>query len=176
VNSVNLMGRLTRDAELKYTNAGLPVSSGSIAVSKSYMSNGQKVDEVSFFDYVIFGKYAESMNQYLSKGLQVGLSGELKQDRWQDNTGNNRTAVKITVHHVEFGARPNNNGGGNNTQNQGNNYQDGNNQGGGYRNNTQQNNGNNSRGGYNNQNNNNGQRFTPDNSYSSPDFEDDIPF
>ncbi len=99
INHVVLVGRLTRDAELKYTNTGSPVSHLSIAVNRRKKTGDQWTDEVSFFDVVLWGKTAESLKQYLTKGKQVGIEGELRQNRWQQD-GQNRSKVEVFATNV----------------------------------------------------------------------------
>ena len=175
VNYVIIIGRLTRDAELKYTNSGLAVSSFSLAVNRRKRSGDNWEDEVSFFDLALFGKRAESLNQYLTKGQQVAVEGSLTQDRWEQD-GSKRSKVKIIANNIQLlGGRGN--GGG-----QGGGYQQGGPAGGGY----QQSGGYQQGGGYQNggnrggngggyNGNQGGDKFQPSNDYSV-DFEDDIPF
>ena len=59
-------------------------------------------DEGNFFDFKLWGKRAESINPYLGKGAQIGIEGELQQDRWQDKDGNNRSKVSINVSNVQL--------------------------------------------------------------------------
>lgn len=73
INHVTLVGRLTRDAELKYTNSGQAVSNIALAVNQRRRREDQWVDEAHFFDCVVWGRTAEVLNQYLVKGKQVGL-------------------------------------------------------------------------------------------------------
>ncbi|TXT47016.1 MAG: single-strand DNA-binding protein [Spirochaetes bacterium] len=72
INVVVLMGRLTRDAELKYTKSGLPVARFSIAVKRSRKQDDQWVEESSFFDVDFYGKSAESVHKYLVKCAPPG--------------------------------------------------------------------------------------------------------
>ncbi len=99
INHVVLVGRLTRNAELKYTNNGQAVSKFSIAVNQRRKKDDQWVDEAHFFDIVLWGKSAESINQYLVKGKQVGVEGQLRQDRWQQE-GQARSKVEIFATNV----------------------------------------------------------------------------
>ena len=97
MNSVNLTGRLTRDAELKFLNTGMAVSKFSIAVNR--YGGKDKPEEVSFFDVTLWGKAAEAVSQYLTKGKKVGISGEIKQERWEQD-GQARSKVAITANNV----------------------------------------------------------------------------
>ncbi len=99
VNHVVLVGRLTRNAELKYTNNGSAVSKFSIAINQRRKKEDQWVDESHFFDIVLWGKTAESLNQYLVKGKQVGIEGQLRQNRWEQD-GQARSKVEIFATNV----------------------------------------------------------------------------
>ena len=99
INHVVLVGRLTRNAELKYTNSGAAVSKFSLAVNQRRKKGDQWEDEVHYFDVSLWGKTAEAINQYLVKGKQVGVQGQLRQDRWQQD-GQNRSKVEIFATNV----------------------------------------------------------------------------
>lgn len=101
LNHVTLIGRLTRDAELKYTPGGLAISSFSIAVNRRRKNGDQWVDEVSYFDINLYGKPAESLKQYLTKGKQVAVDGELRQDRWEKD-GQNHSKIYIAANNVQL--------------------------------------------------------------------------
>ncbi len=97
INVVVLVGRLTRDSELKYTKSGMPIARFSLAVNRSRKQGEEWVDETSFFDIDFWGKGAEAVNRYLIKGQQVGVEGELRQDRWeQDGQSRNKVVVNAT--------------------------------------------------------------------------------
>jgi len=107
INSVNMVGRLTRDAELKYTNTGYSILNFSIASNRGVKKNDEWQDEVSFFNCVLFGKRAEALAQYMTKGKMIVITGELTQDRWTDQNGQNRSVVKIIVNKLQFvGGKP----------------------------------------------------------------------
>ena len=101
VNIVVLVGRLTRDAELKYTNSGQPICRFSLAVNRSRKQGDQWVEEASFFDVDYWGKGGEAVNQYLVKGKQVAVEGELRQDRWEQD-GQARSKVIISASNVQL--------------------------------------------------------------------------
>jgi single-strand DNA-binding protein len=101
INHVVLVGRLTRDAELKYTANGQAVCKFSIAVNRNRKSGDQWVEEASFFDITLWGRSGESLNQYLVKGKQVGVSGELRQDRWEKD-GQNHSKVEIVAINLQL--------------------------------------------------------------------------
>ena len=101
INHVTLVGRLTRDAELKYTNSGQAVSRIGIAINQRRRRDDQWVDEAHFFDCVVWGRTAEALNPYLVKGKQVGIEGQLRQDRWEQD-GRSRSRVEIFVNNLQL--------------------------------------------------------------------------
>ena len=101
INHVTLVGRLTRDAELKYTNSGQAVSNIGLAINQRRRRDDQWVDEAHFFDCVVWGKTAESLNPYLVKGKQVGIEGQLRQNRWEQE-GRTRSRVEIFVNNLQL--------------------------------------------------------------------------
>ncbi len=101
INVVVLAGRLVRDAELRYTKSGAAVSGFSLAVNRSVKRGDKWEDEASFIDATMFGKRAESLQQYLTKGTQLIVSGELEQQRWEQN-GQNRSKVQVIVSDVQL--------------------------------------------------------------------------
>lgn len=96
VNQVFLIGRLTRDVELKSTTTGKNVASFSLAVDKA---TGEGAD---FFDCVAWEKTADLLQQYTSKGSKIHVQGNLQQRSWDDKDGNKRNKVEITVRDVTF--------------------------------------------------------------------------
>jgi len=125
LNHVVLIGRLTRDAELKSIASGQAVCKFSIAVNRRKKNGDQWEDEPNFFDIVVWGRQGESLIQYLVKGKMVAVDGELRQDRWQQD-GQNRSKIEIVANYIQLlGNNPsgasNYNSGGNNpsVQNQG---------------------------------------------------------
>lgn len=101
VNHVILIGRLTRDAELKYTSGGMAVCKFAIAVNKRRKNGDQWVDEANFFDIVLWGRSGESLNQYLVKGKQIAVEGELHQNRWEQD-GQARSKIEIMANNVQL--------------------------------------------------------------------------
>ena len=101
LNHVVLIGRLTRDAELKYTSGGQAVCKFSIAVNRRKKNGDQWEDEANFFDIVVWGRQGESLHPYLVKGKMVGVDGELRQDRWQQD-GQNRSKVEIIANYLQL--------------------------------------------------------------------------
>lgn len=112
LNHVILIGRLTRDAELKYTTNGQAVCKFAIAVNRRKKNGEQWEDVANFFDIVVWGKQGESLKQYLVKGKMVGVDGELRQDSWEQD-GQKRSRVEIVANNLQLlGGTPGSGGGG----------------------------------------------------------------
>lgn len=94
-----LVGRLTRDAELKYTSSGLAICKFGLAVSVRQKKGDQWVDEPNFYNVVVWGKDGERLNQYLTKGKLVAVEGNLRQDKWEQD-GVQRMAVEVSANSV----------------------------------------------------------------------------
>lgn len=102
INSVVIVGRLTRDAELRYLNSGTAVASISIAVNHRSKKDGdQWISEANFFDVSYFGKGAEGIKPYLTKGTQIAVQGSLRQDRWEKD-GQKFSRVNILADSIEL--------------------------------------------------------------------------
>jgi single-strand DNA-binding protein len=117
VNQVVLIGRLVRDAELKYTTSGKAVTKFSIAVNEKRKAGDQWKDSAGFFEIVLWGQIAESLQPYLSKGKQIAVIGKLTQERWEKD-GENRSKVTVTASTVQLlgGSSPGANSGSENKQ------------------------------------------------------------
>ncbi|MBQ6534824.1 MAG: single-stranded DNA-binding protein [Opitutales bacterium] len=126
-NKVILMGNLTRDPELRQTQSGTSVCRFSIAVNRSYSSqDGSMRDETCFVEIDCFGKSAENVAKYFSKGRPILVEGRLRQDSWEDKqTGQKRTKLMVVLERFEFVGSRNSDG------NSGGGYSGGN-SGGGY--------------------------------------------
>lgn len=105
LNMVALTGRLTRDSELRYTNNSMAIAKFSIAVNRRTKKGDQWTEEASFFDCSMFGKSAEGVNQYLTKGTQVAINAELRQERWEQD-GQNRSKVALVVNSLTLLGSP----------------------------------------------------------------------
>jgi len=102
LNRVILVGRLTRDPELRYTPSGMAVASFSLANNRSYSTGGEKKEQVSYFDCVAWSKMGEIITEYCKKGKQIAVEGRLQQRRWDDQEGNKKTKVEIVVENFQF--------------------------------------------------------------------------
>lgn len=120
VNTVTIVGRLTRDLnagdqrEFAYTPNGQARANISIAVNRSRKQGEQWVDEANYFNVTIWGRTAENLKPYLTKGKQIAIEGYLRQERWQDKeTGKTRDRVSIVANNVQLlgGAAGNSTGG-----------------------------------------------------------------
>ena len=114
-NRIVLVGNLTKNIDLRYTQGGAAIGSCGIAVTRKYTLNGEKREETCFIDITFFGKQAEIANQYLSKGSKLLVEGRLKFDQWTDNNGQNRSKHTVAVENMEMlgdGQRASNNQGG----------------------------------------------------------------
>jgi single-strand DNA-binding protein len=101
INHVVVVGRLTRDAELKYTNTGTAICKVSVAVNRRRKVDEQWTEEANFFDVTIWGKMGEAIAQYLVKGKQIGVEGELRQSKWEQD-GQTRSKVEIVANNVQL--------------------------------------------------------------------------
>lgn len=104
MNLAIIKGNLTRDPELKYTPKGTAVCKCAVAVNEVWKNEaGDKHERVHFFDIEAWGRTAETIAQYFTKGKPILVQGKLKQDTWDDKeTGQKRSKVKITVDSFEF--------------------------------------------------------------------------
>jgi single-strand DNA-binding protein len=102
-NKIILVGNLTRDVELKYTQGGTAVASTAIATSRKFKAqDGTQKEEVCFVDITFFGRTAEIANQFLKRGSKVLLDGKLKLDNWTDQNGNKRSKHSISVESMQM--------------------------------------------------------------------------
>ena len=114
-NQVILLGNLTRDIELRHTPSNQTVANIGLAVNRTFQTkDGEKREETTFVDCESWGRQAEVMAQYLSKGRPVLIQGRLKLDSWQDKDGGNRSKLKVVVENFQFvgGREGGGNGGG----------------------------------------------------------------
>ncbi len=101
-NKIILVGNLTKDPELHYTSGGTAIANFSLAINRKFSKNGEKKEEVDFFDVEAWDKLAELASEYLSKGNPVLIEGRLKQDRWEDEGGKSRSRVKVVAQGLQF--------------------------------------------------------------------------
>lgn len=112
LNHITLMGRLTRDPELRRTGSGIAVASFTLAVDRDYKGqNGEK--ECDFIDIVVWRNTAEFVSKYFDKGSMAVVSGRLQIRGWTDKEGNKRRSAEVLANGVYFGSskRSNDSGG-----------------------------------------------------------------
>jgi single-strand DNA-binding protein len=96
VNKVILVGNLGRDAELRYTPGGSPVATINLATTEIWNDKaGQRQEKTEWHRVVLWGKTAESLNEYLTKGKQIYVEGRLQTRQWDDKDGNKRYTTEI---------------------------------------------------------------------------------
>ncbi len=101
LNKVLLIGRLGRDPEMRYTPSGRPVTTFSIATSRSWnTSDGERRSETEWFNIVAWGSLAEICKQFLTKGQQVYIEGRLQTRRWEDSEGTKHSATEVVANEM----------------------------------------------------------------------------
>lgn len=101
LNKAIIMGRLTRDPELKYTQSNTPVASFTVAVDRSFKSeNGEK--KADFINCVAWRSTAEFVSKYFAKGRMIAVAGSIQTRQYVDNNNNNRTVTEIVANEVSF--------------------------------------------------------------------------
>ncbi len=96
-NRVELIGNLTRDPELRYTPSGAAVCTFGLATNRTYVTEGEKREEVDFHRLVAWNKLAELCNQLLKKGMRTFISGRLQTRTWEGQDGQSRQTTEIVV-------------------------------------------------------------------------------
>jgi single-strand DNA-binding protein len=98
VNRVILIGNLGRDPEIRYTQGGEPIANFSLATNEAWTDrSGQKQERTEWHRVEVFGKAAQVVRDYLSKGRQVYVEGSIRYDEWTDKDGNKRNTTKIHI-------------------------------------------------------------------------------
>ena len=102
VNKVILVGNLGRDAELRYTPGGAPVATLNLATTEVWndKASGQKQEKTEWHRIVLWGKSAESLSEYLTKGQQIFVEGRLQTRKWQDKDGNDKYTTEIRADRI----------------------------------------------------------------------------
>jgi len=101
-NKIILVGFLSRDIELRYSQGGMGIANTAIATSRKFTSNGQKKEEVCFVDITFFARSAEVANQYLRKGSKILVEGRLNFDQWVDQNGQKRSKHSVVVETMQM--------------------------------------------------------------------------
>lgn len=101
LNKVMIIGRLGRDPEMRYTPSGRPVTSFSVATSRSWSTaEGDRRTETEWFNVVAWGSLAEICKQYLSKGQQVYVEGRLQTRYWEDSEGTKHSSTEVVANEM----------------------------------------------------------------------------
>ena len=96
------VARIGKDIELRYTASGMAIAKTSLAFGSKEKKNDEWVDVTCWLDAVFFGKTGERLNQYLSKGQRIEVSGRLKQDSWVGQDGQKRSKYNLVVEQFDF--------------------------------------------------------------------------
>ena len=107
LNVITIMGRLTKNPELRRTGSGKAVTSFTLAVDRDFTTGGEK--ETDFIDCVAWDNTAEFVNTYFSKGRMAVVSGRLQIRKWNDKDGNKRFTAEVNVNNIYFGESKNDN-------------------------------------------------------------------
>jgi len=110
LNKVLLLGNLTRDPELRYAPNGTPVANFGLAINRRYRQGEEWREEVCYVDVVTFGRQAETVGEYLSKGNLAMIEGRLQWRSWETEDGQRRSKHEIVANNVQF--MPRSQGGG----------------------------------------------------------------
>lgn len=106
LNKVFLIGRLTRDPEIRNLSSGQQVCSFGLATDRFFTNkSGQKQQQTEFHNIVMFGRLAEIASQYLTKGSLAMIEGRIQTRSWQDGSGNKRTRTEIVAERMQLGPR-----------------------------------------------------------------------
>lgn len=101
LNKVQIIGHLGKEPEMRYTPSGKPVTTFTMAVSRSWnTTDGERHNETEWFNIVAWGKTAEICKQYLTKGQQVYIEGRLQTRRWEDKEGGKHTSVEVVANEM----------------------------------------------------------------------------
>ena len=103
LNHIVIMGRLTRDPELRYTQAQVPVASFTVAVDRDFGGRDGGEKQTDFIDCSAWRQTGEFVSKYFRKGSMIVVSGRLQSRKWQDRDGNNRTSWEVSADNVYFG-------------------------------------------------------------------------
>jgi len=99
-NTVTVIGNITRDPELRFTNAGQAIATMGVAVNRRFQRNGQWEENTSFFNVTCWGQLGENVSASLGKGTRVIVTGRLEQRSWETQEGEKRSVVEIVADEV----------------------------------------------------------------------------
>ena len=113
LNHIDIMGRLTRDPEMRRTNSGIAVASFTIAVDRDFTDKNSGEKETDFIDCTAWRNTAEFVSKHFTKGRMIVVSGRLQIRNWTDKEGNKRRSAEVVADNVYFGDSKNSNSGNN---------------------------------------------------------------
>lgn len=102
LNKIFLIGRLTKDPDLKYLPNGTPKAELRLATSRTYVSNNEKREDTCYVDVIAWSRQAETVNQYLRKGSQIFVEGRLDYQEWEAQDGTKRSKHQVVADRVQF--------------------------------------------------------------------------
>lgn len=102
LNMVQLIGRLGKDPEIRYSQSGQAIANMTLATDESYTQDGNKIEKTEWHRLVAFGKQAELVENYLRKGSQIYVQGSLQTRKWQDQQGQDRYTTEVKLQLVQF--------------------------------------------------------------------------
>jgi single-strand DNA-binding protein len=103
MNSVQLIGNMTRDPELRQTPSGVSVCDCGLAINERFKNAaGELREKILFVDFTVWGKQAESLAKYMAKGSPVAVSGSLQLDQWENDKGEKRQKITVRADRVQF--------------------------------------------------------------------------
>ncbi|MCS7180866.1 MAG: single-stranded DNA-binding protein [bacterium] len=107
LNKVFLIGRLTRDPELRYTTSGTAVATFGLAVNREFLSKGERKEDTCYLNLVVWGKQAEICAEYLKKGNLIFVEGCLQYRTWETEDSEKKSVVEVRVERFQFLEKPN---------------------------------------------------------------------
>lgn len=101
INTITIIGRVAKDSELRYTSTGTAIASFAVAFTTSKKKGEQWEDQSNFIDLALFGKTAENLSKYLTKGTRVAVQGSLEQQRWEKD-GQKQSKLAVHVDQIQL--------------------------------------------------------------------------
>ena len=101
-NKVILIGNLTRDIELRHTQGGLAIAKLGMAINRKFTQNGETKETTCFVDLTAFGRQAETLSQYVSKGSPLFVEGRLEYSTWESQEGGKRSKLEVVIENFQF--------------------------------------------------------------------------
>jgi len=102
VNKVMIIGRITRDPEVRYTQGGSAVANFGVALNRTYKVKDELKEETTFVDVCAWGKTAEFVNKYFNKGKNIFIEGRLNMREWEGQDGMKRSKLEVVADNIQF--------------------------------------------------------------------------